>query len=403
MNTDVSPQRGAKNAKKGDFWRGLECMSSGQGLMADWDWAFGSAIASVVPLLRPTEKESDSFPCPARPACECRHEIQETDFGLVAVCMCGGGECDSVVVEPKDIVVHRFDVGRFGKSLRQALGFSEPDGSAYASVGLQEIGSHAAAAAPVYLSLARSNMLLRELQKLVGLRDAPFLLLTPTGSGWSPEVEAMARAHGAGHISLSSVLNVQPDGTLVSRETIGPMLDEFRRRVGRGSGLATMVQRIDSNLLAIAKSSAELRRENGELRSAKQRLEKMLADGMFAFTRKVDAKSFHAFCTILAEGDVSKAARTLEMGDSTLRDLLREWERRGGAYARMFDVVRWRKRVGRTEKVPLNDEILLGKAQPTDYPALLSEVLEGLLSMTESNWEGLSRELAEIVMEKRDR
>jgi len=38
------------------------------------------------------------------------------------------------------------------------------------------------------------------------------------------------------------------------------------------------------------------------------------------------------------------------MGDSTLRDLLREWRDRGGAYERMLDVVRWRKQVGRTEK-----------------------------------------------------
>src|SRR5690242_15879517 len=185
--------------KKGDFWRGLECMSSGEGLMADWEWAFGSSVGSVVPLLGPTEKESDSFPCPARPACECRHEIQETDFGLVAMCMCGSAECESVVVEPKDIVVHRFDVNGFGTVLRQALGFSEPDGSAYVSLGLQEIGRYASVAAPVYFSLARSNLLLREVQKLLGLREGPFLLLTSTGSGWSPDVEALARAHGGGH------------------------------------------------------------------------------------------------------------------------------------------------------------------------------------------------------------
>jgi len=63
----------------------------------------------------------------------------------------------------------------------------------------------------------------------------------------------------------------------------------------------------------------------------------------------------------------------------------------------MLDLVRWRKRVGRTEKVPLNDEIVLGRARVADYPALLSEVLEGLLSMTESNWEDLSKELAEML------
>jgi len=51
----------------------------------------------------------------------------------------------------------------------------------------------------------------------------------------------------------------------------------------------------------------------------------------------------------------------------------------------------------RTDKVPLNDEIILRTARSTDYPALLSEVLEELLSMTESNWEELGKELAEML------
>src|SRR5205823_2197641 len=132
------------------------------------------------------------FPCPARPACGCRHEVQETDFGLVAICMCGPGECDSFRIEPKDVLVYSVNFASFGEAMRLALGFSEANGSAYSSPGLREIGLYAAVAAPVYLSLARSGALLRETQKLVGLRDGPFLLLTPTGSAWAPEVEAMA-------------------------------------------------------------------------------------------------------------------------------------------------------------------------------------------------------------------
>src|SRR5438128_2233808 len=64
-------------------------------------------------------------------------------------------------------------------------------------------------------------------------------------------------------------------------------------------------------LAGIHREIASVRKDFGELRSAKQRLEKMLADGVFAFTRKVDATSFKVLCTILAEGDVSKASRSL--------------------------------------------------------------------------------------------
>jgi hypothetical protein len=256
------------------------------------------------------------------------------------------------------------------------------------SAGLREIGTYASAAVPVCLSLDGSEELLRELTRLLGLRDGPFLVLTPTGDSWSAEVEALARPHAGGHVSLSSVLIV--DSGLRSNGAIEPMLADYTKRVAslRDGG---------STLRSIHREIAAVRKDFGELRNAKQQLEKMLADGMFAFTQKVDAKSFQAFCTILAEGDVSKAARTLGMGDSTLRDLLREWRGRGGAYERMLDVVRWRKSVGRTETVPLNDEIILGRARATDYPAVLSEVLDGLLSMTQTNWDELSKELAEVL------
>jgi hypothetical protein len=133
METDILPNKNSKGAKKGDFWGGLECMSSGAGLMADWEWAFGSALPLLLPFLKPTDEQSISFPCPARPACECRHEVQETDFGLVAICMCGPGECESFRIEPKDVMVYGLDFKEFGDTIRRTLRFSESSGSAYSA------------------------------------------------------------------------------------------------------------------------------------------------------------------------------------------------------------------------------------------------------------------------------
>ena len=135
----------------------------------------------------------------------------------------------------------------------------------------------------------------------------------------------------------------------------------------------------------------------GELRSAKQRLEKMLADGVFAFTRKVDARSFKILCAILAEGDVSKASRALGMPDPSVRTLMRRWRGREKEHLAMLELVRWRKKVGRKETVPLNEAVMQGKAETTDYPGLLSDVLDGLLSMTDGNWQERCEELAELV------
>jgi hypothetical protein len=301
--------------KKRDFWVALDGISTGVALMFDWFWTFGSSVDMIRPFLKLTGEKTESFPCPAETPCGCRHTIGETRRDeLIATCCCEW-QCGTYELEPADILFHGIDFERFGDAIRQALGFAKPSAAGYVSPGLREIGNYAAAAVPVYLSLEGPDGLLRELTKLLGLRDSPFLVLTPTGSSWSAEVEAIARPHAGGHISLSSVLHASPGG-FTSNGAVEPMLAEFSKRLTRGSNVATMVQRIDDNLQAIARGSAELRRENQELKGAKQQLEKMLADGMFAFTRKVDAKSFHVFCTILGEGDVSKAARMLEMGDS---------------------------------------------------------------------------------------
>jgi hypothetical protein len=150
-------------------------------------------------------------------------------------------------------------------------------------------------------------------------------------------------------------------------------------------------------LAGIQREIAAVRSEFVELRSAKQRLEKMLADGLFAFTQKVDAHSFKVLCTILAEGDVAKASRVLGVPDASVRTSLRRWGGMGKEYRAMLDLVRWRKAMGRKGTVALNDRVLLEKAESVDYPGLLSDVLDGLMSMTEVNWKYESGKLAELL------
>jgi hypothetical protein len=55
-------------------------------------------------------------------------------------------------------------------------------------------------------------------------------------------------------------------------------------------------------LAGIHREIAAVRKEFGELTSAKETAEKMLAGGLFEFTRRVDAVSFKVLCAVLAEG-----------------------------------------------------------------------------------------------------
>lgn len=122
-----------------------------------------------------------------------------------------------------------------------------------------------------------------------------------------------------------------------------------------------------------------------------------MAGGLFAFTQKVDAHSFKVLCTILAEGDVAKASRTLRVPDGTLRTLMKRWGRMGREYRAMLELVRWRKAVGRKQTVPLNDNVLLGKAESVDYPGVIADVLEKVTEMTGENWREKAEELEEML------
>jgi hypothetical protein len=168
------------------------------------------------------------------------------------------------------------------------------------------------------------------------------------------------------------------------------MLEEFAKRL-------TSQRRSGEALVSIHREIAAVRQDYAELRSAKQRLEKMVGEGMLSFTQKVDAESFKVLCAILAEGDVSKASRVLGMPDPSIRTIMRRWRERGKEYRAMLELVRWRKKVGRKETVPLNEAVLQEKAETVDYPGLLSDVLEGLLSVSEENWQERCAELADLL------
>ena len=379
--------------KKGDFWGGLNGIGSDGTLMMEWERTFSASVDLIKPFLKLTGQAQEYIACPGSSNCGCAHYVSETVRGeLVATCQCSGEDdwdCETYQLEPEDVLVHGLDWHLFGDEIREALVFAQPAGAAYVSRDLREIGTYAAVAAPVYLCLAGERALLRELAKLQGLREGPFLVLTATGSTWSEEVEAIARPHGGGHMSLSSVLAPEGRGFRVVG-ALQPMLGEFAKRLGS-------LRRAGETLVSIHREIAAVRQDYTELRTAKQRLEKMLAEGMFAFTRKIDAASFKVFCAILADGNVAKASRTLATSEDSIRGLVRRWANRGKEYETMVELVRWRKKVDGREKVPLNDAILHERAHAVNYPGLLSDVLDGLLSMNEENWDERCQELADLL------
>jgi hypothetical protein len=148
----------------------------------------------------------------------------------------------------------------------------------------------------------------------------------------------------------------------------------------------------------------EIRREIADVKAAcqenvtaRKRLEEAMAEGLLKFLGRVDAQALRVVYAVLAKGDLAKAARELKMKDSTLRDLVGKWKGMGKDHAVLADLVRWRKDTKFKGTVPLNEAVLAGQTSNVDYGGLIADVLDGLLMMTEGNWEDKREELAELL------
>ena len=199
--------------------------------------------------------------------------------------------------------------------------------------------------------------------------------------------------------SLMRFLRATPEQRAVVDRFLGGVSGELggcEERAGAldcQSALAEILHRIS----AVAEGLHGLQQENGQLRNANARLEQIVAEGLLKFLGRVDARSLRVAYAVLAKGDLAKAARELKVKDSTLRDLVGKWKGMGKDHAVLADLVRWRKDTKFKGTVPLNEAALAAEANAVDYRGLIEDVLDGLLMMTEGNWEEKREELAELL------
>jgi len=378
------------------LWRSLELFSIQSGVREEWRREMGTDFEACSRFLAPSSIQVENYPCTNPVRCHCRHRIvYESEESLLAVCECADGGCDSILLGLRDVIVYTFDSVKMGAALREAFGF-------HGSVALhsnrraaRQIGTWKDLRTPVFFYVPISeDGTVREIERLETAASDPYVLLTPSNRFCGPRVQGALRRNGSVQLGLSGIVKVKSCGALRVAEEAAATLDTVfgeieRRRFTRPDATLWLKE--------IHREISSVRAEFHETRAAKARLEEMQAQGLFKFTQKVDPKSFKVLCAILSEGDIAKASRALETGDSTLRDIIAGWPRRGPAYATMADLVRWRKSIGRASTVPLNDAVLTERADTVDYPGIISDVLDGILSMTDANWEDKAQELAEML------
>ena len=373
-------------SKRG-LWRALESLSGGA-VIAEWALELGDEFERSRHFLRPSGTTARDYPCTNRFRCQCRHRIEPSrQGGWMAVCDCGG--CPPIRLNDPDVVEFKIDARQLLSAVTILCGWEARFGSTVvqrvwqmATVGDQQ--------RPVLWWAGASEGQLREAaDALVTAGLAPFVLITPTRNHWSPRLDACLRREGCLVVAMAEVVEFG-DGAgfslLVVAETVVRELEARATTHNCAEMLRTLHQKIDA-----------VRDEHHELRRAKAKLEKMRGEGLFAFVNKVDDESFKILCAILAHGDVAKASRAIGMKDPTMRSRMEDWRTRGPAFKVLIEFVRWRKKIGRHEKVDLPESLFKARAPDVDYVGVLSDVLDELVSFDPENCEAKCEELAELI------
>ena len=377
------------------LWITLERFGVPATMMAEWRDVLREDYDDASPFLRPTDNVAEAFPCTNRPHCGCRHAvIMHAPNDVVAACRCDRRQCRTIPLQPKDILIYALDRRRLCDAIQDCLGL-EPArdrcGSLPCARNAFLVGTFGPTCSPVYFSHHQTSAeFLAELVGLMSLQLEPFILLAPTDFNLSVPVQGLLQRQKCAFLGLSRYLALDGPGRFRLVQSPGPVLDQFARRLVEKGGAGEILQGIHREI-------ATVRTDFNQLRDAKRRLEAMMADGLFKFVQKIDLDSMRAVCAILAQGDVAKAGRVLNLADSTLRDLVRAWRGKGKEYKPLLDLVRWRKKMGRTDMVRFDESILQKDLVSADYPALISDVLDGILSVDAENWRERCEELAELL------
>jgi hypothetical protein len=156
-------------------------------------------------------------------------------------------------------------------------------------------------------------------------------------------------------------------------------------------------ERLEKSAQDTHREIVSVSKDFNEMRKIKERLVQMQAEKLFKFANQIRPADFRAFCAILAEGNVAKAARAMNEAVEKVRSRLRRWKKRGPAYKVLLEFVRWRKQIGQKGTVPMPESLLKNTASHTDYPGILSDILEEVLAMTEDNWQEKAEALTELL------
>ncbi len=404
------------------LWKGLESLATPSAVLAEWRELLGGDFEWSFGFLRADDGLALDYPCTNRPRCGCRHEV--VPLSMVAACRCEDRDCESIALEPKDVLAHVLDTVKLCAAVRSELKFGAPTGGEGAVVdgmlGTWWVGTYGAVRSAVFLMIRLTEAdFIAELERLAGAWGEPFVVLAPTGRHQTAVVRGILRRQRSAFIPLCDALGLSGPGRLGATGSIQPILDGFSAGLVEGRGLVETFQRtvedFGRKVDAAASGMQDLRKENEELRG-------LAAGGYLDFVRSAEPEDVRWFFYILAFGDRAKAARELGVKERTFYERVDRWATRGPAYKRMFALARCRKVSLQKGTVPLGmslqsggvvaegenpetleavlEQMREGSLDQRDYPRVLEGMLGALKEMDAGNWQAIRKELVMEIEEE---
>ncbi len=199
------------------LWFCLESIPGLCLLRSDWEGRLGLELPTAEPYLRPTDRTSQTYPCPD-PGGGCARRVVVHDTGeIVAVCGDSPRRCERVVLAKTDVVLYQFDIRAFCRDLARLLEIGPRFEAVAGARSTWVVGVRSPARGKdflVYLTIPQEpEDLLQALSRLLGASRERFLLLAPTEDNRDLTVRELLQQHPARFDTLNAIVATEVGGS----------------------------------------------------------------------------------------------------------------------------------------------------------------------------------------------
>jgi hypothetical protein len=208
-------------------WREIERAPASAAAIV-WKKCFGTDFDTVaVAMLRKTDRQASSIPCPDR--CGCGHRVVPNGRAFVGVCDCEDESCDDLTLTAEDIAVWEVNRERMGRAIAKALG-CEPKLTDFVPPHILQIASFGPTSLPVMLVMARDRgEFYAAVVEMVARLGEHFVVLAPTRRFFNAKVQELLNGAHAGFFDLEAHVRIAQSGGLQSNKSGGELFSPFLR------------------------------------------------------------------------------------------------------------------------------------------------------------------------------